>query len=235
MAKPLTYNVGDLLSHAFGVSGFNIFGFEAPVDQARQLPGEKKYPGARVTEQRPVLIDAKSYKGIIYKGKPERMQSHLKTPVLMPVTLGKGDSVKWKTIADGVTYEDSCKSMVLPATTLVDFTQAKIIERTQVPGRKGTVKEYIGLDDWRIRIRGILINFNREDELPEEEIKALKDLKNVPVAIPIICDIAQWLDISDVVIENIDFPAIEGYGNMQPFSIDCLSDEPFELKYKNGL
>jgi hypothetical protein len=235
MAQPLTYNVGDLLSQAFGVSGFSVFGFEAPVDQARQLLGEKKYPGARVTEHRPVLIDAKSYKGIIYKGKPKRTMSQLSTPVLMPVTLGKGEAINWKSIVDGVSYDDSCKSMVLPATTLVDFTQAKIIERTQVPGRKGSVKEYIGLDDWRIRIRGILINFNREDELPEEEIKALKNLKNVPVAIPIICEMAQWLDISDVVIENIDFPAIEGYGNMQPFTIDCLSDDAFELKYKNGL
>jgi Domain of unknown function (DUF6046) len=234
MAQPLTYNVGDLLTRAFGVSGFSN-GIEIPIDRLRQLTGEKKYPGAQVTEQTPVMIDATSYKNIKYASAPARRQSHLKTPILMPVTLGKGETINWKTIEDGVSHDDSCASFEFPATTMIDFTQAKIIERTQVPGRKGSVKEYIGLDDWRIRIRGILINFENQEILPEAEIKALKNLKNVPVSIPIICDMAQWLDVMDVVIENIDFPAIEGYSNMQPFTIDCLSDDAFEVKYKNGL
>jgi hypothetical protein len=211
MAGPLTYNVGDLLSQAFGVGGFFVDG-----------------------QQAPVLIDAKSYKGIIYKKRPEAPKSSLGTTILCQVTLGKGQ-INWQTIEDGKVVPNTCEAMVLPATTLVDFSQAKIIERTMVPGRKGSVKEYIGLDDWRIRIRGILINFNAEDELPEDEIRALKNLKNVPVSIPIINDVAEWLGISDLVIENIEFTAIEGFGNMQPFTIDCLSDDAFELKYKNGL
>ncbi|MFM2385678.1 MAG: hypothetical protein RL660_435 [Bacteroidota bacterium] len=219
MANPVTYNLGNLLQQAFGVTGFFVgTSFAA-------------------SEQRPVTITQASYTNLVFDNPPLRRKSESGAPILQAVSLGlpiPGAPITWQEIRNGSPYTGSVQGMHLPGTTLIDFSQAKVIHKTSVAGRNGTIKEYIGLDDWTVRIRGIFINW-QSDDAPEDEIAKLIALKDAPCSIPIINDMAQWLGISDVVIENIDFPALEGYGNMQPFSIDCVSDTAFEIKYKQGL
>jgi hypothetical protein len=218
MVKPVTYNLGSLFSQVVNATGFFV--------------------GANALDTgRPVTITQESYNSIaVNNAKPSR-KSELGAPILQAVSLGlpaPAKPITWQEIRDGKPYQGSVLGMHLPGTTLIDFSQAKIIHKTSIPGRTGTVKEYIGLDDWTVRIRGILINWQGEDA-PEEDIAKLIALKDAPCSIPIVNDMCDWLGITDVIIENIDFPAIEGYGNMQPFSIDCVSDTAFELKYKQGL
>ncbi len=211
MATPtFQYNIAQLLKDAFGVVGFR-----SPSDIPRNTPfyvtGYNEIPPIEITE-----TTAKSYLG---------------TPIIMPVSF---DAVTWTQIINGEKKERSLPQITLPPATLIDFTQPVIIEKTRIAGRNGSVKEYINLDDWSIRIRGIIVNGD-SDELPEAEIKQIRDLKNCPVGIPILNRMAELLDIKNVMVEEVDFPALEGYPGAQPFTLNLVSDEPFELKYKNGL
>jgi hypothetical protein len=159
------------------------------------------------------------------------LYSNLGTPILMHVTFGKAS---WSEFVNGEKVTKSFEGITLAAATVVDFSQAKIIEKTHIASKNGSVKEYIGLDDWSIRIRGIIVNEDA-DAMPEQAIKELKKLKDCPVALPILNTMCDWLDIKNVVIEDVEFTALEGSNNMQPFTITCSSDEVFELKYKEGI
>jgi hypothetical protein len=159
------------------------------------------------------------------------LYSNLGTPILMHVTFGKAS---WSEFVNGEKVTKSFEGITLAAATVVDFSQAKIIEKTHIASKNGSVKEYIGLDDWSIRIRGIIVNEDA-DAMPEQAIKELKKLKDCPVALPILNTMCDWLDIKNVVVEDVEFTALEGSNNMQPFTITCSSDEVFELKYKEGI
>jgi len=210
---PFDYNISDLLQKAFGLTGsilpVNASGYSGYLSQ--KINGYTDIPAIKINQQ-----TATSYLG---------------TPIVMPVTF---DEVKWHEIENGEKKEKSLPRIQLPSATLLDFSQAKIIEKTRISGRNGTVKEYIGLDDWSIRVRGIIVN-ELSDTPPEDGIKSIKALKNCPVAIPILNDMCLWLDIYDVTVEDIEFTALEGYPGVQPFTINLSSDLIFELKYKNGL
>jgi len=39
-------------------------------------------------------------------------------------------------------------------------------------------------------------------------------------------------NVTDVVVMSYKFPQPEGFQNMQPFSIQCLSNDPVELQIK---
>ena len=57
--------------------------------------------------------------------------------------------------------------------SVVEVSQSKIIERTTVRGRNGTVKEYWSMDDYSVRIRGALID-PRPDYYPKEVVETLQ-------------------------------------------------------------
>jgi Domain of unknown function (DUF6046) len=65
----------------------------------------------------------------------------------------------------GATYTDhngkdvSFKSIVL-TTVLIQVSQARRIVRTEIQGMDGTIKEYIGMDDYQVSINGILTGPN---------------------------------------------------------------------------
>lgn len=203
-----TYDIHQLLNDAFGLVGF------------RTLPYGYNTKQPDYNEVSDLPEDIMTY------------TSELGTPVLMPVAL---DAVNWTEIVDGEKKSFSRPRFEFPDATLIDFNQAKIIERTQIRGRKGNIKEYIGMDDWMIRIRGVAVNDEHPDFPPQAFIQDLNARKEIPVAIPILNDICRWLGVTDVVIESIDFPSLEGYPGTQPFVLECSSDEIFELKYKNDL
>lgn len=204
------YNIPELLKGAFGISGVRSYS-EIPRNIPFYVTGYNDIPPVEVNQ--------------------ENATSHLGTPIVMPVAFGE---VRWNALVDGVKKSFSLPEITLPPALMIDFNQPVIREKTKVAGRNGSVKEYIGLDDWSIRVRGIIIN-EESDTPPEAGIKALKALKNCPVAIPILNDMCEWLDIYDVVIDDIEFTSLEGYPGAQPFILTMSSDEVFELKYKKGL
>ena len=99
----------------------------------------------------------------------------------------------------------------------------------------GTIKTFVGHDDFTLNIKGVICSDNPND-YPIEEIKTLllilqqgtTDGGNVP-SLPVGSDYLLFFDIYDIVIVDYDFPQMEGTQNTQSFTIRALSNRPIEL------
>ena len=111
---------------------------------------------------------------------------------------------------------------------LLTVTQSKKIITTEIQGRDGTVKEYIGLDDFQVQIVGRLngtYNVN-----PKELTKQLKIILSAGQPLEITSWYLQNLDITDIVVKDFNFGQTEGEYSTQYFTINALSDRRFEAK-----
>ena len=205
------YQINDLFKQAFGVTAGIVHFAKTPEDkfQSREFTG---IPSAAITK-----VTATSF---------------LNTPILMPVKFGKAN---WKQLQSGALKSYHTPEFIFPAVTLIDFHRIKKIVETEIAGRDGSVTEIIGNGDWIMRIRGLLINEVDFKTKPTDQIRSLSEIAAAPVAIPIYNEMCEWLGIYDVVIKDIDFPAIEGYPSVQPFSMDCKSELPVEFNLLNKL
>ena len=154
------------------------------------------------------------------------------TAIVLPVGFG---AVQYQRRLNGEVVQDSFPGLELPPATVVSFARAKRLVETTVPGRDGDVRECTGFTDWQIEIRGVWVNDENQDEPPEQGIRDLRDLFETPVAIPMLCDMCEWLGIYEVVIKDLKLPDIEGFPGVQPFTLSAVSDTPFEFKIKRGL
>jgi hypothetical protein len=111
---------------------------------------------------------------------------------------------------------------------LLTVSQSKKIITTEIQGRDGTVKEYIGLDDFQIQITGRLngtYNVN-----PKELTRQLKIILSAGQPLEITSWYLQNLDITDIVVKDYNFGQTEGEYSTQYFTINALSDKRFEAK-----
>jgi hypothetical protein len=153
---------------------------------------------------------------------PKLYDSLLGTPVYADVTLVGG------TYTDNITG----KAVTFPTLTFssviltVDFA-ARII-KTEIQGRNGTVKEYIGEDDATVGIQGVIVGSN--GHYPALEVSKLNDWRRAPVAKAVTSTYLQNLGISNLVVEDCSIPQIAGGYSYQTFTLNCISDLPIELK-----
>jgi hypothetical protein len=155
----------------------------------------------------------------------ELYRSLLNTPVLSNITFLAGK------YTDNSGVEKVFEQLVYEA-VLLNVSQAKKIIRTEIQGRDGTVKEYIGMDDYQVIINGIITGPN--GRYPLEEVRSLKDMLDAPIPIEVACTFLQNLDVDTIVISNYEFPQQEGGYSYQQFSITAMSDIPQELRIKNN-
>lgn len=200
------------------------------------------------------VLNAKNnnpYKGSIEENTAADKQlyrSYLGTPVLTDLTLGLTAANKvspWAyTVKNGpyynaniINYTDAqgnnkqYKAMSF-ATTLVTVDQTKTIVKTQVQGMNGSIKEYVGMDDYIITITGVIPGSN--NHYPAEEVRNLNDLCSAPVAIPVIGSYLQNLDIDYIVINHFTLKQTEGNYSQQPFTINAYSAKDINLVITTG-
>jgi Domain of unknown function (DUF6046) len=137
---------------------------------------------------------------------------------------------------ESVTYTNQQgKSITTPqleiAQILVSVTFPRNIVKTQIQGRNGTVKEYIGEGDASISFRGVLTAKNGAS--PKDQINTLKQIMDAPVAIPVSSSYLQNLNIYSVVFEDRTLEQEEGGYSYQSFTINAVSDIPQELDISN--
>jgi len=144
----------------------------------------------------------------------------------------------------------------LPEAPLVQIECGKTVIKTAVAGRNFSVKEIVSTNDYNITIRGIKVIaeeaqvFNTLGEtdistLPTEYQADYVDevfpgdfmqeinkwfLKNRDLRID--CELTSLLGIQRIVMEDIRFPLMEGYVNILPYEIKCVSDTDWELQLK---
>jgi hypothetical protein len=145
--------------------------------------------------------------------------SQLGTPVYSDLTF------------DGGTYTDDAGNTIELdtlnfQTVLMVVEQAKNIVTTQIAGANGTVKEYIGLNDYNITIQGIITGKNQQ--YPQSEVNSLIEILNAPIAIGLTANFLAQFGIDNAVVTDYSFPQMEGSNSMQPFNIALLSDNSIE-------
>lgn len=123
---------------------------------------------------------------------------------------------------------------LMPDTTLVHAQKTKDIVKTKVTGRDGTVKELISDGDWSVTFQGFIINDKEPGKYPEEKVKSTRDLYALKQSVRVHSKYLNNLGIFDIVIEGCDFPPLEGYADVQPFELTCVSDTPAIIEINNN-
>lgn len=160
------------------------------------------------------------------------VKSMLGTPVIMPVRVIAGSYAQRN--EKGETTFVQYPEYLLPATTIIEVSQAKNIIRTQVAGRRGTVKEYISQDDYSIRLSGIIVNYENEYP-PEGDIRIFNEVMSVPGALEVECEFLQWLGVYDIVVQDADILTLKGYSHIVGFRVNAWSDLNPEIRIRDGL
>lgn len=114
---------------------------------------------------------------------------------------------------------------------LIIVSQTKKIIVTEIQGRDGTVKEYIGLDDFQITINGRLNGDYGVN--PKEDTKTLHKILSSGAPLAVTNWFLQNLDVNDIVVQSFEIPQIEGKYSTQFFTITAMSDRVVEAKITN--
>lgn len=162
--------------------------------------------------------------------RPAKMQGMGGIPVFVDVTLAgpTGSVDKPDTYIDNITGKEIEIPIIKFEAVICTVDFPMNIVKTPIQGRNGTVKEYIGMDDAKITFNGVICGTN--GVYPKEDVQALFNWAQAPVAKAVICPFLQNLGITSLVVEDISIPQTVGGYSFQTFSINCVSDLPVELK-----
>ncbi|RLZ08601.1 DUF6046 domain-containing protein [Faecalibacter macacae] len=155
-----------------------------------------------------------------------RELSWLGTPIMFPIKIHGGSYQFYN--PKGELISETIADFQMPASSLVDFSRAKNITRTDVLGNNGTVKEIYGFDDWSIRIRGLCLN-EPGVRTAEEQKQALLRIEQIAGAVDVLGSLFTEKNIHAITIESIDFQQVQGKPDVIPFEIRAISDEPLLL------
>lgn len=112
-------------------------------------------------------------------------------------------------------------------TVILTVSQHKNIVTTEIQGRPGTVKEYIGLGDYQIGIKLIITGAN--GTYPRDQVSALRQMLIAPLSIEVTSWYLQMLGISYLTISSFDIDQAVGGYSYQAVSISAFSDSPVEF------
>lgn len=157
----------------------------------------------------------------------EPLKSSLGTAILSPLTF-EGGQYKQRLKDDRIVVVQY-PELTLPPTTLSEVTLKKITIKTPLVSGEGTFKEFITIDDYLIRIRGIFIGNTVEDVANFR--RTLMTFWPIPKEIEIISDFLNSLGIEALVIDDMIPRQLEGSPLMFPFELSCTSDKPLQLNF----
>lgn len=179
-------------------------------------PFEPKFPPVRGFDQK-----SRMEKSLM--GAPMYAHNDQGTLHYMPVYLWTNDK------AEGVNFK-----VMLPYAVVAISAQKRIVETTLVE-QGGTLKELIGLEDYVISIKGLMVG--KDNVFPEADIADLRNLYEWNRPISMQCALTDIFLLrphrsgsEKVVIKDLKWPFIKGYPSVRPYELTLLSDHPFQLK-----
>ncbi len=150
-------------------------------------------------------------------------KSALGSPVLIDLTF------------HGQTYQNELgQTFTFPditlETVLLNMGQTKNIVKTQVQGRRGTVKQYISLGDYILTINAIICGNN--GVYPRSDVQSMITMLECPNPITITSWYLNMFLISSIVIDEYDCNQDEGQYSRQAISITACSDYEVNLRFR---
>lgn len=118
-----------------------------------------------------------------------------------------------------------------PIATIVDFSRPKFIKKENTIGGKGSVKEIMGIGDWDITIRGLLVDDDSRtgQKTAKQQQHALDMLNEIAGAIKIKGKVFEERYISHIVIETPRYYSVQGKPGLIQYEMRAFSDESFIL------
>ena len=114
---------------------------------------------------------------------------------------------------------------------LISVSQSKKIITTEIQGKDGTVKEYIGMDDFQVSLTGRISGAYNVYE--KELVALLKKIFSAGQPLAVTSWYLQNLDIVDIVIKDFEFGQTEGEYSTQYFTASAMSDKIVEALITN--
>lgn len=171
-----------------------------------------------------VTSDTIAYYKELYDGVGDReFKLTSKAPVGVPI------SDRWISFINGTAeYYIECPVLKL--------NQTKIINKTQVYGYEGTIKEYVALSDWEIDFTFYIVGQKRM-EIDNASLWLFLDMFKIKTEVSVNSPLLNNVyDIDKVVIESVNsITEHETYNNIMVVNLSLLSDkeyEPFTKKSK---
>ena len=124
----------------------------------------------------------------------------------------------------------------LPNEPLLTFSGQKRIIQTAIAGskRRGTVKELIAANDYKIKIEGVCIDPTQRS-YPTAQVQTIIDLCETPAALDFENELATLFRIHRIVITGYGFANMQGTPHAQKYVINAVSDEDFYGNLKHAL
>lgn len=166
-----------------------------------------------------------------FKGNNEpKLISDFGTPIEFPIIFNSGVYDVLPILEDSVnsnktglfTYtKKAFDEFYLPATSLIRYSRAKLITRTQNLVTGITVKEIYGHDDWSIEIKGVCLN--ERNRTAREQIQTLLDFEKILSPIRVTSEWLSHIKVNFININEIIIPQLQGKPNSIPFEIRAES------------
>lgn len=194
------YNIQELMADVFGLRPRYVIPGE------RQASPQLSFAGI---ETLPEYYDS-------------NMTTWMGTPVLFPVKFHQGGYNRYT--LSGRLETVNMPDYYLPATTMISFRRGKIMERTNLLGNNGTVKEIYSFDDWVMDVKGLCLNDPESSAI--EKLNALLAWEKLADSIRVSGQLFTPLDIHAVSIADWQHDPIQaGDGNLS-FRFIMYGDEP---------
>lgn len=113
------------------------------------------------------------------------------------------------------------KSLVTTDLTRGDLNGKRLVQ---------SVIEEINLENYQVKIRGVILNEEDSDTYPEDDIRRLREAVEKPGSIEIINGLTTLWGISKICVQKLDLMEVQGILGAQAFEITALSDTDFELE-----
>lgn len=142
----------------------------------------------------------------------EEVQTNaLGLPMVFPVSLALEGEEPW----------------LLPQEPMITITGQHILTKRQVSKGKirGSVKERWTIDDYSIRLEGVLIG--PDGRYPKEDVQRLRKYLEA-AKVSAYCPLLELFGITRIVFESWEFPHTSGDAN-QNFSLQAVSDDTYKL------
>ena len=118
-----------------------------------------------------------------------------------------------------------------PQTNRIHLRRQKLLSKTNVSGREGTIKEFSSFTDWEIDIDFIYVGIHKAAAILK--LKELNRVASLPTEVPVLNLKLNSLGIHFLVIEDADIPEPDGSHELVA-RLKCSSDNPIDLSDPSG-
>jgi hypothetical protein len=207
-----------------GVSIYRLpdFGNSRTINEAGQALSFKA-SRAVIREARKTFINAPTAQ----EDEPRGYSRYFGTPLYDYVSIIGGEY----TDLDGnrISYAGGIGNEFHIENVILEVRRNKKIVHNKLTGRDGSLKEFISGEDYLVTVNGLLAG--EGNKFPYEEVAELVNILNADTALEVESEyLGLFLDEDyDLVVQDYRMPQRRGFRNLQPFTINLVSDRPVNL------